>query len=77
MSNDDNENINNHNKNNSNNRPVGQPPPAKRQRLYTDYDEFVNIIKRLSDRYNPVLFACIRYINNKGLICEGTCKKDK
>lgn len=68
----DQDQLHNHN----NNRAIGQPPPKKkRKRLFTEYSDFTAIIEKLSNKYDPRLFACIKYVANMGLKCT-TCKRD-
>ena len=75
MSND-NEHNHNHNHNNHNERLIDQPPPKKkRKRLFTEYDEFISIIDKLSKSYDPALLSCIKYTNKVGLTCD-ICKLD-
>ena len=40
------------------------------------YDEFIVIIKKLADKYDPALFTCIKYENGIGLTCN-ICKRDE
>ena len=66
-----------HNHNHNHNRPIDQPPPAKKlKRLFTEYDEFIGIIKSLSKKYDSSVLSCNEYTPNKGLKCS-VCQRDK
>lgn len=51
---------------------VAPPAAKKRKRTWTSYSEFLDIIQRLGSKYDPLLFACLEYKSNIGVICN-TC----
>ena len=76
----DNNNGHNHNHNNRNDKPIDQPPAAKRRKttrtqIFTEYKEFLSIINKLSKEYDPASLARIKYTKNEGLKCD-TCMAD-
>eukprot|EP01084_Bolivina_argentea_P121247 214874_1 len=52
--------------------PVDVPPPAKRQRRFSQYDKFLEIIRSLGNKYNSSLFVCLTW-SNTGVTCTYCC----
>ena len=48
---------------------IQQPPRKKRKRLKTEYSEFADIITKLGNDYDPLLFSCFVYVQGEGLTC--------
>ncbi len=59
----------------NNNNQDGEPPKKKRKRTWTENTDFVDIITKLGNQYDPSLFVCIQYTTT-GLVCD-TCNSDK
>jgi hypothetical protein len=68
--------------NHNSNRPIDKPPPQKKQktnypRTYNDYATFAQIITKLGSLHDASLFTCLRYVNEKGILCDDCCADKK
>ena len=52
---------------------VGPPASKKRKMMWATYDEFIDIIQRLGNDYDPLLFGCLDYDAEKGVTCSDCC----
>ena len=57
--------------------PQQPPRKRKRKRKGDSYEEFINVIQKLGHDYDPLLFTCLKYQDNKGVTCDSCCEDDK
>ena len=53
--------------------PVAPPAAKKRKRTWSTYDDFIDIIQRLGNDYNPLIFGCFDYDMDTGVTCSVCC----
>ena len=53
---------------------IPRPPPRKkRKRTYTENEDFIKIISKLGNKLDPQLIACLKYVDEEGVICDACC----